>query len=70
MAEDTKNVRNQPPDSESPYSESMVERGNPSNATRQPGRQSRDQQSGQESPMENVKKREEQKQENQKMGED
>jgi len=48
MAEDTKNVRNQPPDSESPYSESMVERGNPSNATKQPSRRSRENQSSQQ----------------------
>jgi hypothetical protein len=68
MAEDTKDVRNQPPASESPYSESQVERGNPSNATKQPGRQSREHQGGQGSPTKGVKKGDEQKQENQKTG--
>lgn len=48
MAEDTKNVSNQPPSSESSYSESQVEKGNPSNATKQPGRQSSENQSGQQ----------------------
>jgi hypothetical protein len=68
MAEDTKDVRNQPSGSESPYSESQAEKGNPSNATKQPGRHSRGQQRGQESPNKDAKKGDEQKQENQKMG--
>ncbi len=45
---DTKDVKNQQPNSESAYSESQVEKGNPSNATKQPGSQSREQQSGQQ----------------------
>lgn len=36
---DTKNVQNQQPNPESSYSESQVEKGNPSNATKQPGGQ-------------------------------
>ena len=64
MAEDTKDVRNQPPASESPYSESQVERGSdPSNATKQPGH-SREHQGGQGSPTKSVKKGDEQNQEN------
>lgn len=51
MAEDKKNVSNQPPSPESSYSESQVEKGNPSNATKQPGGQSREQQSGQQTPQ-------------------
>ena len=66
MAEDTKTARNQPPGLESQYSESQVEPGNPSNATRQPRRRSREQQRGQESPTKNVKKGDPPKQENQK----
>jgi len=39
---------NQPPGPESPYSETQVEKGNQSNATKQPGNESRGQQSGQQ----------------------
>jgi len=48
MAENANDLRNQPPGPESPYSESQVEKGNPSNATKQPGNKSREQQSGQQ----------------------
>jgi hypothetical protein len=60
---DSKEVHNQ--QSGSP---SQSGQGNPSNATKQPGGQSREQQRGQESPTKDVKKGDEQKQENQKTG--
>ena len=68
MAEDTKDVRNQAPGPESPYSESQAGNSNLSNATKQPGGQSRELQRGQESPIKDVKKGEKQKKENQKTG--